>query len=286
MNALANINGQILPLAEAKISALDRGFLFGDSVYEVLRVYRSRPWREMEHFQRFAQSLQAIRIAGVDVELVQKRMHETIAAGRFAEAIAYIQITRGAAAKRKHVFPAGVPPLQFMYIDAFEDPYIEMRRTGASVITHPDLRWQRCDIKSTNLLGNVLAMQAAVDADAIEAILHLPDGTLTEGSHTSFFGVKEGVLLTAPNSHAILPGITRSLVLQLAERARLPVREETLRIADLSQVSELFLTGTTSEVLPITRVDDRPIADGKPGPVTRRLQAVYAEAVAEFLAKP
>jgi len=284
MNALANINGEIMPLADAKISALDRGFLLGDAVYEVLRVYAGKPWLLDEHFARFEQSLRAIRIDGVKLDILKKRLFETIAAGGFQEAIAYLHITRGAA-KRKHAFPAGATPLQFLYVDSFDDPYREQRQSGAAVITYPDLRWQRCDIKSTNLLGNVLAMQAAVEASAVEAILHLPDGTLTEGSHTSFFGVKNGALLTAPNSHAILPGITRSLVMQLAARARLPVREETLRSADLPTVSELFLTGTTSEVLPITRVDGQAIADGKPGPVTRRLQAVYAEAVQEFLAR-
>jgi D-alanine transaminase len=172
-----------------------------------------------------------------------------------------------------------------LYIQEFQDPYAEARRTGAAVITQPDVRWDRCDIKSTNLLGNVLAMQAAAEAGCVEALLTLPDGTLTEGTHTSFFGVLDGTILTAPNSNAILPGITRGLVLQLAQRARVPVREQTLRRDDLGRVSELFLTGTTSEVLPIVRVDGRPIAGGQPGPVTRRLQEAYAEAVHEFVAR-
>src|SRR5262249_39469047 len=133
---------------------------------------------------------------------------------------------------------------------------------------------------------NVLAMQAAVDAGGIEALLYLPDGTLTEGTHTSFFGVKGGVLLTAPNSNAILPGITRGLVLRLSARAGVPVREEMLRRDDLDKVSELFLTGTTTEVLPIVRVDGRPVANGRPGDVTRRLQEAYRDAVRDYLATP
>ena len=281
---LANLNGQLLPLEEARVPALDRGFLFGDAVYEVLRVYGGRPWLADEHFARLGRSLDAVRIRGVDLDRLRRRMLATIAAGPFREATAYLQVTRGAA-PRKHPFPAGVAPLEFLYVQEFHDPYAEARRTGAAVITQPDLRWDRCDIKSTNLLGNVLAMQAAVEAGGVEALLYLPDGTLTEGTHTSFFGVLDGVLLTAPNSAAILPGITRGLVLRLSARAGVPVREHMLRRDDLGRVSELFLTGTTSEVLPVVRVDGRPVADGRPGAVTRRLQEAYAAEVREFLAR-
>jgi D-alanine transaminase len=282
--ALANVNGQLIPLDEVRVSALDRGFLFGDAVYEVLRVYGGKPWLADEHFARLGRSLEAVRIRGVDLDRMRRRMVETIATGPFREATAYLQVTRGAA-PRKHAFPAGVAPLEFLYVQDFPDPYAEARKSGAAVITQPDLRWDRCDIKSTNLLGNVLAMQTAAESGCVEALLYLPDGTLTEGTHTSFFGVLDGVLLTAPNSAAILPGITRGLVLRLSARAGVPVQEHTLRREDLDRVSELFLTGTTSEVLPVVRVDGTPIADGKPGPVTRRLQEVYAAEVREFLGR-
>lgn len=284
MDALANIDGEQMPLAEVKISALDRGFLFGDAVYEVLRVYQGKPWRMTEHMQRLERSLEAIRIQGVDLERIARRVHETIAASSFREAIVYIQITRGAA-PRVHKFPKSVKPLELLYVQEFDDPYATFRQQGAAVITQPDNRWDRCDIKSTNLLGNVLAMQNAVEADCVEALLYLPDGTLTEGTHTSFFGVLKGKLLTAPNSNAILPGITRGLILQLAQRARIEVQEHVLMRADLQRVSELFLTGTTSEVLPIVLVDGKAVADGRPGPVTRRLQDAYAEAVREFVGR-
>jgi D-alanine transaminase len=280
--ALANINGEPMPLAEAKVSALDRGFLLGDAVYEVLRVYAGKPWLADEHFERLRRSLEAVRIGGIDLGRVRRRMMETIAAGRFREATAYIQITRGAA-PRAHPFPANATPLEFLYVQEFVDPYREARQTGAAVLTQPDIRWDRCDIKSTNLLGNVLAMQAAREAGCVEALLYLPDGTLTEGTHTSFFGVLGNTLLTAPLTNAILPGITRSLTLRLAGKADIPVREHVLKREDLGRVSELFLTGTTSEVLPVVRVDGQPIGDGKPGPVVRRLQAAYADAVREFL---
>jgi D-alanine transaminase len=209
-------------------------------------------------------------------------MHDTLRAGGFREALVYLQVTRGAA-PRAHPFPAGATPLEFLYAAEFRDPYARQREEGGCVITHPDLRWDRCDIKSTNLLANVLAMQAAKEAGCVEAILALPDGTLTEGTHTSFFGVLHGAVLTRPNSNAILPGITRGLVLRLAERAGVPVREQVLKRDDLAEVSELFLTGTTSEVLPLVSVDGKAIGDGRPGPITRRLQEAYRQAVREFV---
>jgi D-alanine transaminase len=283
MEALANVHGEILPLAKVTVSVLDRGFLFGDAVYEVLRVYQGRPWLEEEHFLRLQHSLAAIRIQGIDLERLRRRMRATIAAGPYLEATVYIQITRGASAPRSHPFPKDAAPFELLYVQEFHDPYVEARNKGAAVLTHPDIRWGRCDIKSTNLLGNVLAIQAAKEAGCLEALLCLPDGTLTEGTHTSFFGVKDGALLTAPKSNAILPGITRDLVLQLAESAGIPVRQQVMKREDLDRVAELFLTGTTSEVLPIVRVDDQPVGAGTPGPITRRLQQAYADAVQSFV---
>jgi D-alanine transaminase len=274
MDPIANLNGQQMPLAEVRISPLDRGFLFGDAVYEVIRVYAGRPFLFDEHLRRLEHSLAAIRLPGIDLERLKARVLATIAAGPFAEATVYIQITRGAA-PRAHGFPRDVTPLEFLYVREFEDPYIEARNQGVAVISTPDIRWDHCDIKSTNLLANVLAMQSAKEAGAVEAIFFLPDGTITEGTHTSFFGVLDGKLLTAPQSPAILPGITRSLILRVAAEQQIPVQEHTLRLQDVPRVSELFLTGTTSEVLPIVRFDRCPISDGKPGPITRRLQEGY-----------
>jgi D-alanine transaminase len=283
LEAIANLNGKQMPLSEVMIPALDRGFLLGDSIYEVLRIYQSRPWLEEEHWQRLARSLDAVRIHGVDLDRLRRRMLETITAGPFREATAYIQVTRGVA-PRAHAFPAKATPLEFLYVKEFHDLYADLRRDGAPVITQPDVRWDRCDIKSNNLLANVLAAQAAKEAGCVEALLCLADGTLTEGTHTSFFGVLDGKVLTAPNSNAILPGITRGLVLRLAARAGIAVREHVLKQGDLEHVSELFLTGTTTEVLPVVQVDGRPIADARPGPVTRRLQEAYRAAVSEFCA--
>ncbi|MCI0682202.1 MAG: aminotransferase class IV [Gemmataceae bacterium] len=287
MRALANLNGQIMPLEEVKVSALDRGFLFGDAVYEVVRIYQGRPWLEDEHFQRLARSLEAIRIHGVDLVRLRRRVHDTIEAGQFREAMFYIQITRGTSMPRRHAFPKQATPLELVWVEDYDDgPTAESRRSGVGVITHPDLRWHRCGIKSTNLLANVLANQAAHEAGCAEALLYLPDGTLTEASHSSFFWVQHDAVCTTPGRDNILPGITRALVLGLAGRANVTVREGHLRRDDLPRIDELFLTGTTSEVLPVVQIDGKPVGRGEPGPVTRKLQEVYGQAVREFLARP
>jgi D-alanine transaminase len=283
MDALANVNGEMMPLEAVRISALDRGFLFGDSIYEVLRVYSGKPWLEEGHFERLARSLHEVRIEGIDLQRLRRRMRETLKASGLQDATIYIQVTRGSA-PRSHTFPANATPLEFLFVQSFQDPYREARQTGASAITHPDQRWERCDIKSTNLLANVLAAQAAKEADCKEALLYLPDGTLTEGTHTSLFGVKQGRLVTAPNGPAILPGITRSLIFKLAERIEAPIAEENLRRQEFDQISELFLSGTTSEVLPIVQVDGKAIGTGQPGEITKRLQKAFQEEVANFTA--
>ncbi len=281
LKALANVNGTTMPLDEVRISALDRGFLFGDAVYEVLRVYGGRPWLLDEHFQRLRRSLESIRLTGVDVERLRSRMLETLTQSRVREGIIYIQVTRGAA-PRSHPFPKNATPLEFLYAEAKEDAYVEARQHGACVVSRPDIRWDRCDIKSTNLLANILAMQDAHEAGCSEALFYLPDGTLTEGTHTNLFGVRDGRLVTAPRNNEILPGITRGFIVGLAQQAGVAVEERKLHRDRLDEVAELFVSGTTSEIMPVVRVDDRRIGDGAPGPVTRRLQEAYNAAVRAF----
>lgn len=282
--ALANVNGRTLPLEQLTISPLDRGFLFGDAIYEVLRVYRGRPWLEQEHFDRLARSLAAIRITSVNVDRLRRRMNETIAAGPFGEAAVYIQVTRGASWPRRHAFPKDAEPLELLWVEEYDDTYYaQARRTGVGVITQPDRRWHRCDVKSTNLLANVLANQSAREADCNEALLYLPDGTLTEASHSSFFWVVGGALHTTPHNANILPGITRQLVMSLTARADVPVDQSYLQRDDLGRIDELFLTGTTSEILPVVTADGRPVGTGKPGPVTRLLQEAHEQMVREFV---
>jgi D-alanine transaminase len=276
---LANWNGELMPLADVRVSVLDRGFLFGDGIYEVLRVYGGRPFLCADHIRRLRRSIGEVRIT-CDVERLERRMHETLAASGVKEGLIYIQVTRGAA-RRTHRFPdPPVAPNELIYVEEIEgDPYSRWREAGASVITLPDLRWQRCDIKSINLLANCMAAQAAAEAGCVEALLVADDGTITEGSHTSIFAVQDGRILTTPLSPHILPGITRGLVVRLAEQAGIPITEARVRRDQLAHVSELFLTGTTSEVLGITRVDGDPVGDGQPGPVTRRLYETYVDVV-------
>jgi len=282
MDPLANLHGKIMPLEKVTISPLDRGFLFGDAVYEVLRVYQAKPWLEQEHFDRFERSINEIHIHGVDMPRMRQRMHETINAGGFTEAIVYLQVTRGAA-PRKHAFPKGVEPLELLWVQEYPDSYRPLCQTGCGVITYPDLRWHRADIKSTNLLGNVLANQAASEAGCAEALLYLPDGTMTEASHSTFFAVKNNQLHTTPLKANVLPSITRGYTLKLANMANIEVVERSLRREELTEADELFLLGTTCEVMPIVTVDGMPVKSGQPGPVTRKLQAIYTESVKAFL---
>jgi D-alanine transaminase len=280
--SLACLNGQMMPLDEVKVSALDRGFLFGDAVYEVIRLYRGKPWLLDEHWQRLERSLEAIRIRGVNMDGTKRRLLDLVAKGSFKEALAYIQITRGVA-PRSHAFPADAMPTEFLYVQDYVDTYAALRKQGTTVITLPDPRWERCDIKSTNLLGNVLARQAAAEAGCVEAILYSADGTLTEATHSSFFGVINGSLLATPLGHAILPGITRAFLEKLAARVGVPFREKKLTRDQMTEVSELFLSGTGAEVLPVVQVDGKPVGNGRVGPVTTRMWEAYRQAVEEFV---
>ncbi|MEX0702276.1 MAG: aminotransferase class IV [Planctomycetales bacterium] len=285
---LANWNGEIMPLDQVRVSVLDRAFLFGDAVYEALRAYSGRLWLRTGHMARLARSLREMRIE-TDLARLERRMDETLAHSGVKEGIVYIQVTRGAAL-RTHAFPnPPAQPNELIYVQAYPeqspacDPYAAERAVGTRVITHPDLRWKRCDIKSVNLLGNVLANQAAAEAGCGEAILIAENGDVTEGTHTSLFGVKGGKLLTSPRGPHILPGITRGFVFQLAERVDVPVSEEPLRAETLRQIDELFLCGTSTEVMPITRVDDWQVGTGRPGAITQRMHAAFREAVGEWL---
>jgi D-alanine transaminase len=248
-------------------------------VYEVVRIYAGKPFLLDRHLDRLRRSLEAIRIHGVDVAKVGERIDETIAAGSFQEATAYVQVTRGVYPSRTQLLPAPVAPYEIVWVEPFVDPYVQARQVGVKAITHPDRRWERCDVKSVNLLPNVLAAEAARAAGAVEAILYTADGTITEGSRTNVFGVVDGVLRTRPLGPEILPGITREFVLELARAQNVPIAQRALALDDLPRVSELFFSGTTSEVLAIVDVDGQRIGAGKPGPVAQRLHAAFRAAV-------
>jgi D-alanine transaminase len=281
MPEIAFVNGKFMPLEEAVVSVEDRGFQFADGVYEVLATYGGRPFAQEPHLLRLDQSLKALRLA-LDIRAygLEGIVREGIARSGFAETMVYIQITRGAA-PRHHEFPkAQVQPTVVMTVKELRRPAPELYAGGVKVVSAPDLRWKRCDIKSTSLLANILAKQQAAEAGAFEALLVDSEGRVTEGSSTSAFCVRQGILWTAPAGPHILPSITRGIVLELAGALRLPVREEFFTLAQCLEAEEVFLAGTSTEAMPVVRIDEGQVADGKPGPLTRRLREAFLEYVA------
>ncbi|HEU5118009.1 MAG TPA: aminotransferase class IV, partial [Isosphaeraceae bacterium] len=234
MPSLACLNGEISAPEDAKVSIWDRGFLFGDAVYEVCRIYQGRCWLEDEHMARLKRSLREMRIEGLDIDRLYRRMHDTISRSGIEEGTIYVQITRGVA-PRLHAFPdPRVPPTELIVVRPYDDSRTaEKRASGVSVVSRPELRWGRCDVKSTNLLANVVAYQEAAEQGGTEAVLVKPDGTVTEASHSSLLWVRDGQLEGTPEGPGILPGTTRLGVLRLAEAARVPFREITISLQEL-----------------------------------------------------
>ncbi|HJQ53484.1 MAG TPA: D-amino-acid transaminase [Gemmatimonadaceae bacterium] len=277
------VNGSFVPRAEARVSVEDRGFVFGDGVYEVIRAINGRLFASKFHNDRLRRSLDGIRItlSGGDTperfaDIGRQLLKENDLVN--GEATVYMQVTRGATT-RVHNFPTSqIQPTVYISVARFT-PYADLARTGATAISHPDLRWGRCDLKTLNLLPNVLASQAAKERGAFEAML-IRDGIVTEGAKTNFFGVVNGSLRTHPCDTHILPGITRSVLRDLASDVGIAVDETPIKEEEIPRLSELFLTGTTTDVMPVVNLDDRPVGDGKPGELTRRLQRVLAESLA------
>jgi len=277
------LDGSFLPRAEARVSVEDRGFVFGDGVYEVLRAINGRLFATRFHNQRLERSLDGIRIAlsGDDsparfVDIGRQLLKENkLLSG---EATVYMQVTRGATTRAHNFPPPGTAPTVYISVARFT-PYSEFAETGASAITHPDVRWGRCDLKTLNLLPNVLASQTAKERGAFEAML-IRDGVVTEGTRTNFFGVVNGSLRTHPSDNHILPGITRAVLRDLARELRVELDETPIKESEIAKVSELFITGTTTDVMPIVKLDDKPVGTGKPGELTRKLQRVLAESLA------
>jgi len=271
---LAYLNGQYLPRSAAMIPVEDRGFVFGDGVYEVWRVINGQLFEHERHLARLAFGLSELRIAPPDImraDVVQEVADRLLRESKLGdgEATLYLEITRGAA-PRTHAFPpAGTPPTVYATVNVFK-PQDELRARGASAITMRDVRWLRCDIKTIQLLPNVMAKQAAVERGAMDALM-IREGVVTEGSHANVLGVIDGVIRTHPTNHLILPGITRALVLDMARELGISVLEQAFSERDLSRLEELFLAGTTADVMPIVRLDDKPIGSGTPGPIATRL---------------
>ncbi|HEX4935350.1 MAG TPA: D-amino-acid transaminase [Gemmatimonadaceae bacterium] len=277
MSSIVYLNGEYLPRSEARLSVDERGFFFGDGVYEVTRAVDGRLFESGRHLKRLARGLRELRldppisldeIEAVSLELLRRN---DIMSG---EGTVYLQITRGAAPRTHHFPPAGTPCTVFLSAQRFSLP-TDKRANGVAVVTYPDIRWSRCDIKTVNLLAAVMAKQHAVDHGVFEAIF-VRESAVTEGSHTNVFGVIDGELRTYPASNLILPGITRDVVLEVARELGLPVNETPFHVHHLPQLQEAFLTGTTTDVMPIVSIDGTPVGDGTPGKMTMALYDALA----------
>jgi D-alanine transaminase len=268
---LVYLNGQYLPLEEARVSVEDRGFLFADGVYEVIRVYGGRPYELKEHLERLLRGITALDMEYRDIAALDRIARRLMDENRVsADGAIYIQVTRGAA-PREHAFPPqGTPPTVYVSAKPYTPHPATVWEDGVDAITAPDVRWARCDIKSVSLLPNIMANQAAKAAGAFEAVL-ARDGAITEGSHSNVWGVRDGRLITYPASNYILAGMTRATVFRLARQLGLEAVEGVIQASEIYDLDEVFLTGTTTEVMPVVRIDGREIVDGEPGPITRRL---------------
>ncbi|MGQ9631044.1 MAG: D-amino-acid transaminase [bacterium] len=275
MPNIAYVNGEFVNLEEAKVSVEDRGFQFADGVYEVVRTYGGIPFRIDKHMERLRRSAGAINLPldGIEEEL-HSAIPRILQLSGFPETLVYIQVTRGAA-PRRHAFPTGTRPTVILTARELVPPDPELREKGVDVITVEDVRWKLCNVKSVALLPNVLAKEKAHEAGAFEALLLDEDGFVNEGSSSNFFAVRDGQILTPPADHHILPGITRDVVIELAEGADYHVLQRRIPLKDLRLADEVFLTATTSEIMPVVRLDGAPIGCGKPGEVTRKLYSIF-----------
>jgi D-alanine transaminase len=269
MSETVFLNGQFVPYEQAVVPVEDRGFLFGDGIYEVIAAYGGRFWRLEEHLDRLERSALAIHLTlPLGREAIRQAARELLRRNGLerSDATLYLEVTRGPA-RRNHLFPEEPHPTVVMIARPMPAADPALTRDGVSAITVPDIRWQSVHIKSICLLPNVLAKQAAHEAGAFEAIL-VREGVLTEGSSSNLFVVFGRELHTHPEGPFILSGVTRGAVIEVARDLGHPVVERAVPLEELWQASELFVTGTTSEVVPVVRVDERPIGDGQPGPVT------------------
>lgn len=265
------LNGSFLPLDEGRVSIEDRGFQFGDGVYEVIRVYNGRPFRLEAHLARLERSLEGVRIPLPEPLSRLADVCRKIP-GPLKEATIYLQVTRGAA-PRTHAFPAGIRPTVLAYAREVQAPVEGKTYTLRSV---PDDRWGRCHLKTICLLPNILARQKAVEAGCDEGLFVREDGTVTEGTASNAFFVFKNVLRTHPADHRILSGITREVAIFLARRLEIPIEERPVKLPEARLADEIFITGTTAEIMPVTALDGKPLA---PGPVTARLRVAFRDLV-------
>lgn len=271
------LNGTWLDRAQATVSVLDRGFVFGDGVYEVIPCYGGRLFHPQSHLHRLARSLEAVRIKAPlsDAQWLEV-FTSLLARNPGGDRSIYLQVTRGVA-PRNHAFPpAEVSPTVFAMVDPITPVPAAFLRDGVAAITLSDQRWQRCDIKAITLLANVLARQEAIEAGAVEAIL-VRDEMATEGAASNLFMVVDNAVLTPPKDHQLLPGITRDVVVNLAQQLDIAVKETPITLDALRRADEIWLTSSTKDILPVTRLDAQPVGNGQPGPLWQRLYRAYID---------
>jgi D-alanine transaminase len=277
------LNGEFMPQSEARIPVMDRGFLFGDSIYEVIPAYGGRLFRLDQHLHRLDNSLHAIRIKNPLSKAQWTQILETLIQQQpGVNQSIYLQISRGSVAQRDHAIPEGnITPTVFAMSYPIPNPDPKVQQQGISAITLEDIRWHRCDIKATTLLANVLLRQQAKDHGAMETIL-IRDGYATEGAASNLFIVDDDQIITPPKGEDLLPGITRDLVLELAAEAELPYAEAHITFEQLETADEIWLTSSTKEIMPVTHVNEMPVNDGKPGPMWHKMQKLFQAYKAEL----
>ena len=277
MNAsdpIVYLNGKFVPLSGAQVSVLDRGFIYGDGVYELIPIYHRQAFRMTPHLKRLQRSLDGIKLANPHTEAQWAALvAELVAKTPYDNQGVYFQVTRGVA-KRDHTFPQGVPPTVFMMSNPLATPSAAQVDGGVAVVTAEDNRWHRCDLKTISLVGNVLMRQLAADHDAIETVM-FRDGFLTEASASNVLIVKDGTIIVPPKDNLILPGITFDATMEFAQQAGIPLLMRPIAKAEALAADELWLSSSTKEVLAITSVDGKPFRGGKPGPVFRKMWDVF-----------
>jgi D-alanine transaminase len=271
-------NDKYIPHDEARVSPFDRSFLFSDGVYEALRTYNGKHFRLLDHLERLKYSLQELEIGFKDFDQLENIFTKLAENNNIkTEYSVYLQISRGVSFPRTHSYENNLTPNVFAFSKPIKDNSIE-KNIGVKVILEKDLRWLRCDIKSTSLLPSILTNQNAIRNNAFEAIL-FRDDFITEGSHTSFFAIKDNKIFTAPLSNFILNGITRKVILEICKENKIDFHEEHINVSNIKDYAEFFITGTTTEVTPVIQIDDWIAGDGKPGNITRNIQELFFNTV-------
>jgi D-alanine transaminase len=285
MTQIVHLNGKFLPMDQAFVPVLDRGFIFGDGVYEVIPVYSRHPFRLDEHLARLQHSLDGIRLNNPHSRAEWTALiHELVARNESDDQSVYFHVTRGVA-KRDHAFPKDTAPTVFMMSTPLATPPIALVESGVTAVSANDNRWDRCDIKAISLLPNVLLRQMAVEHDATETVM-FRSGILTEGAASNIFAVEQGVILAPPKDNHMLPGITYDLILELAVANEIPLQIGQFDEARIRAADELWLTSSTKEILAITHLDDQPIGNGQPGPAFRQMHALYQDYKNRIMRRP